>query len=182
MTIVNGNGALTYAFSLGDGSAANPYRYAPMEYHDALVDLGIVFTHSSRYTLANSATIDFLFTTPLNAHVELLQLDIFTTSAPLNFDLYKGAIVSANGTQKTAINNNFQSGLSTSCSLYSSPTITDVGTDVLSIIVTGDKTSGGIAGFRFRLILNTNEKHIIRIQNVSGGNANISIVLTWSED
>jgi len=182
MPIINGAGTLTNVFALGDGSAGDPYRYAPMDYHDALVDRGVVFAHSERYTLANGATVDHLLGVPGTVHAELLSLEIVTSAAPLNIDFYEAAIVSANGTARTPRNLNRQSALGSACSLHYAPTVTDTGVAILSTLVSGDKSIGGRMNTSGRIILKANEKYLLRIQNASGGNASFALLLRWGED
>ena len=182
MPILDGSGNLVYVMAVGDGTQADPYRYAPMDYVDALVDSGLVFQHSERQELANNAKLDHLIVTPLGVHTELLLISISPDSGPINIDLYEGAIVSANGTAHTLYNLNRKSVNTTSTTLYENPTVTDVGQHLLSQQASGSKDVGNSSDREGRIVLKESEKYLLRIVNESGTNAFITINIRIGED
>jgi len=181
----DGLGNVIDVYSLPAGVDVVGQRMVAMDYHDSLVDLGLMFGFSGRLTLANNGQIDFQIVTPAApAHLEFLALELATTSAPLLCDLYEGAIVSANGTNVTTgvRNYNRQSSRATSMTLYQSPTVTDVGTSIHSMLVVGDKTVGGGSGTGGRLIMKPSERYLMRLLNQSGASATIGMRMVFSED
>ena len=130
-SVLDGNANLKYVLSLDTGTSNDPLRLVTMPYHDAMIDLGLIFTHSDRHTVANNITFTYLIKTPANpAHVELLEVSVVATAVPLYIEFYENAIVSANGTQEFLLNNNRQSSVSSTTLLYMGPTITSVGEEV----------------------------------------------------
>jgi hypothetical protein len=175
MPVIDGNGNPAYMFAVGDGSLQSPYSLSPMPRQQACIELGNVFQSSERHDLANNATLDHFLAVPLNSKVVLAGFDISTGSAPLEVDIFEGCIVSANGTQNTLFNLNRQSSDAPTCVLWESPTVTDSGIRLVSMLVTGDKSVGGSAHRGCGQILKAGEKYLFRIKNTSGGNARISI-------
>jgi len=181
----DGLGNVIDVYSLPAGDEVVGQRMVAMEYHDSLVDLGLMFGFSGRLTLANNAQIDFQIVTPAApAHIEFLTLELSASSAPLLCDLYEGAIVSANGTNVTTgvRNYNRQSSRATTLAMYQSPTVTDVGANIHSMLVNGDKTVGGGAGTGGRLIMKPAERYLMRLINQSGASATVGMRLVFGED
>ena len=184
-TVLDGGGTLRHVLSLDAGTEAAPLRLVTMDYNAALVDMGLVFGFSGRLTLANGATIDHLITTPAApAHCEFYVLAVDTTSSPIYADLYEGAIVSANGTNVTGgvINYNRESTRATSMTIHQSPTVTDVGSVIHSMLVSGAKSVGGGNGAEGRLVLKPSTKYLMRLVNASGASATLGIRLVFGED
>jgi hypothetical protein len=182
-TVLDGGGVLRYVQSLGAGSSTDPLRLITMSYVDALVDLGKVFAHADRHTIANNGIFFYLIKTPSSpAHVELIGLDVATSSAPIYVDFKETAIVSANGTAETLYNQNRQSTQSPGTLLYLSPTVTDEGVTIRENAIFGEKNIGGVTSTHDRIVLKPATNYLLRIQNVSGANATVKIKVQIGED
>ena len=181
--VLDGNGSLKYILSLDTGVSSDPIRLISMPYHDAMVDLGVIFTHADRHTIANNATFSYLIKTPASpAHVELLNVSVDATASPVYIDFYEDAIVSANGTQEFLLNNNRQSSATSQTLLYMSPTITSVGTEIFHLVAEGDKTTGGFVGHKHRVILKPSANYLLQFQNVSGVSSVLGLTVQIGED
>ena len=181
--VLDGNGSLKYILSLDTGVSSDPIRLISMPYHDAMIDLGVIFTHSDRHTVANNATFTYLMKTPASpAHIELLEVSVDASASPIYIDFYENAIVSANGTQEFLLNNNRQSSASSTTLLYMGPTITSVGDEIFHLVNSGDKTTGGFVEHKHRTILKPSCNYLVQFQNVSGVSSVLGLTIQIGED
>lgn len=184
--VLDGQGSLKYVFSLGTGTSDDPYRIVMQDYERALVDREKIFFHTDRHSLSNNQIFYYLIKTPASpAHVELLRVGCASTSSPINIDVYKDGIVSANGTAETLWNSNQQSSVAASTLLYVSPTVTDDGVNFISLVNPGEKSIGSALTTLTdgdRIILNHSTNYLLKFENVSGATALIGFDIKIGED
>ena len=184
-SVLDADGIKRYFTALGAGTADDPYVSMPIPYERGLVDLGSVFLHSDRHTVANNGTFTYLIITPSSpAHVELLEIGLVTGSSPIYIDFFENTVVTANGTAEGLLNLNRQSATGASTLLYMSPTFNAgaEGTKIFEYMIHGEKNIGGTNSEYDRIILKPAYKYLIKIQNVSGANTTVAIKIVIGED
>ena len=182
--VLDGAGNLKNVLCVGMGTSDNLIRLVSLAYERAMVDVGVIFSHADRHTIANNTIFNYLLKTPASpAHVELLGLSFIASSTPINVSIYEDTIVSANGTAETLWNNNRNLSTNTPGSLlYLSPTVTSVGTELILTACPGAKSTAGSYRQDDRIILKASANYLFRFENVSGAAADVAIKLIIGED
>ena len=141
------------------------------------------FSSSISLSIANSATGYILLVTGNdNQHLHLRDYAIEATSAPVTITLYEGATVSNSGTPVSVINLNRTSANTTTASLYSAPTVTGNGTQLIQHQLTGTKQDGGFGMTTSKeIVLNSNTNYLFAIANTSGGSSTVMVRPFWVE-
>ncbi len=118
---------------------------------------------------------DFLLITPNTSTRIHLFFDINSTKI-FSYYLYEGTTVSANGTAMTALNNERNSANAASLLVYRAPTITTVGTELLSNNTNALRTFSRDEEF----VLKQNTLYLLRLTS-NDNNNNIFTELVWYE-
>lgn len=98
--------------------------------------------------------------------------------------LYRGTTYSNIGTTVAVFNSDDSSSNTTASSVYSSPTVTTLGTLLLQDLIpagTNSKTVGGVSNTRAERILRTSTDYLLRVQNVSNNTSDIAIQFDYYE-
>lgn len=130
--------------------------------------------------LTNAQVFDFLATTPDTlkwAHM----LVAFSSESEAHVTIYEGTTTSADGTAVTAVNRNRNSTNTAGLVVTHTPTITDVGTQIVSYKMGSMQKSGGEARGNNELILKQNTKYLIRITNDTALNNWFDYLADWYE-
>ena len=165
-------------------SVANAFRVVTLQ-EDAFVN-GNSFTHSDYdLAVADSAVIDFLFDpTECTCDQIVVEVPIFNaTGGPATIEFYIGPTVTANGTELLSFNRR-SGGDSAEAKLYKGPTMSDIWTRLIGLLLpataafqgnTGDQT---IQGLPFEV--NKATKILIRLTNTNGI-VDIGRLVDWVE-
>jgi len=92
----------------------------------------------------------------------------------------EGVVASGNGTPLVSVNRNRASAITSSTALFIAPTITTAGTIMLDEILALAGARETRDGFEFILAASTN--YTIELNNISGGNEDVALVVDWFED
>lgn len=154
---------------------------------------GKLFIHSSRHDgLANGADFDHLIRLPAgNANRQIhMRFNVIANAVTGSLDvdgfLYKDATVSADGTPEVIVSTNDAIIRTTGVTMFSAPTITDIGTFKARTWNVGEKKGAGNVDQAVpEWILapdGENERnYIFRITNNSGGNIDFVLSLFFYE-
>lgn len=149
---------------------------------------GNIYHVDNRYDgLADGADADMLIVTPTNKQVHLRK-NVAVTGT-FNFFFYEGVTTSDDGTQLTTINRNRNSSDATGTTVFSAPTVTDLGTELTDELIPGGESGGffnnteaGAASADTAVwILEPDTKYLLRLTNDSGGTQNVSITIDFYE-
>jgi len=157
----------------------DPYAHARTtigEDHRMIHD-GAAFTFID-YTasLANGASRDILLVIPAGCYPHFRKLEATVSDGPVSALLYEDVTTSADGTPITTgmYNNNRASTNVSKCSIYHTPTVTDLGTmlhqhHVFSSGAPGVANAAGVLNdVENEIILKAGTKYLLRLTNTSG--------------
>jgi hypothetical protein len=157
---------------------------AIQDFDHAMIHLGKGFTHSSRHNgIAGAATLDHYLVCGNATH--LRNLEIEADGAPVSVVVYENPTVSANGTAEVIQNNNRYRVTENPSgnTLYHSPTVTDVGTELGQVFVpSAGGNSGGVgllAGGEF--LLKGGSTYLFRFTNEDNNATDMHLLLFWYE-
>lgn len=132
-------------------------------------------------SLANNAELDILIRVTDVMHVR----PFVSSSGESIVDFYEGSTFSAVGTELDAINRNRFSPRAATTSIFHTPTITDVGSILLSQTLMpggqGGNATGGSGASDFEEWILAPGDHLFRITNIGGAAKNVSMQLNWYE-
>jgi hypothetical protein len=140
--------------------------------------LGVVRSFADPLPAAASIDIAIAFAAGVTPNISILGL---CAGNAMGF-LYENAVVTG-GTSITAINKNRNSTTASQSAALSNPTVTSLGTPILSQILIGGegkKAGGGDVGSS-DLILKPLTTYLFRLTNVNGVSHAAEIVLEWYE-
>jgi len=157
-----------------------PHRLA----HD-----GFVYHTSKKWVgVANGAAVDVLFDVPANTYPHIQKMEIFAGAGDIDFALYEGVTVSANGTLCPCPNVNRNSSNTGATQIYVDPTVTDTGTLIADHWVPPTSTGQGQsqqgvsnASEGEEWIFAPSTKYVKRITNNSGNAVDMYISIVWYE-
>lgn len=131
-------------------------------------------------TLADQATIDFVFACPLGIYPHVTLSGSCGGDAELFF--FEGT-VSTGGTLYTPIRRNRSIVASSNVAMVLNPTISSAGTTLISdLIVGGGKTkTGGGEGSGLEFVMNPLTNYMARLKNVSGAPQVAHLSVEWYE-
>ena len=150
----------------------------------AMIHQGLGFTHNDRHDgIAAAATLDHLFVTG-DHKIHMRVLEVESTGAPVSLAYYEDTVTSADGTLETSGNNNRTSSKTPETSVYTGPTITNIGNQIGETILpsTGGGNSGAVgilAGGEW--VLKPNSKYLIRFTNEDTQPTDVVFTFFWYE-
>lgn len=156
-------------------NAVNTVDYAHHEIHG-----GKHFFVKNWIDLTNGQVLDFLFVTADTlawAHM----IVHFNFQAEANVAIYEDTVVSANGTAVTSYNRNRNSANVAGALVYSTPTVTSVGTLLSAYKAGSGKAVGGEARGSAELVLKQNSQYLIRVTNDTTSNNWFDYLADWYE-
>lgn len=152
----------------------------------ALIHDGKGFVHHNLHTVTTGSNLDHLLITPTDRDVHLRGWSVKSDQGPITINAYEDTIVSANGVAEPTKRLNRQSSIQPSLLIYSAPTITGVGTTMITEYI--GTTGGGAhtavgesANSPLEWFLKRGSKYLLRAANTSGATANIVISFFWYE-
>lgn len=156
-------------------------RYVPIiEAEHTRIHESVAYTYSSKQTVLNGASLDFLVVVAAGSYPHLRKYTFVSSGAPCDIFLYEGTTVSANGTIQTASNGNRNSSNTSDISVYLTPTVTGVGTQIHYDLLGGTKQSGGSAEtLPVEWILKPATNYLLRVTNNSGSTVTIGTNFFW---
>ena len=150
---------------------------------------GFVYTTTGKQTaLTNGSSVEFLIDVPALTwpHIQSMRLNF--GRGDIDFVIYEGPTVSANGSELTYQNVNRNSSNTPDLNLYSGPTTSADGTLIYTLWIpptgTGTGQSGnGISdsGQGNEWVLAPSTQYLARITNNSGATIDWSYEFTWYE-
>jgi|GEM_PF-5129205 len=150
---------------------------AQVEYEHREIHAGGHYVASFISTLAVSATADFLFRTGTKSlH---LTGNVNSDQAGRVY-FYEGGTMTANGATFASFNNNRNSSNTSTCAIFSGPTVSDAGTQIFCEASGGRKQSGFIDRNR-EFVLRPNEVYMFRYMSDVASNT-VSGVFEWYEE
>ena len=131
-------------------------------------------------TLADQATIDFVFASALGTNMHVTFGGACGGDAELL--MYEGTATTG-GTLYTPLKRNRPSTITSNVAMVLNPTVTNVGTLISAdLIVGGGKTkSGGGGAEGLEYVLSSLTNYMVRLKNVSGANQVAYLSLEWYE-
>jgi hypothetical protein len=136
--------------------------------------------------VADDASADLLISTGANYNPHAVI--IASVQGNCKAFLYEGVTTSDDGTSVTAYNSNRSSTNTSDPSFYHSPTVSNTGTQIGQGFIPGGEKSGAVGGggsteirSGAEIILKKSTKYLVRITNISGSDAEISITMGFYE-
>lgn len=135
-------------------------------------------------TVSNGSNYDVLIVTgtTLEIHLKDVSVNVLKNAASgtTQFQLFEGVTTSNNGTALTIINNNRRSSITPDFTAFHTPTITNIGTQLLGYLTHNDWETYVAPSYTntWEIILKTNTKYILRLYNNTNQN-NIFTYLYW---
>ena len=171
----------------GEGSFSLPVdrggRHVPtIEPEHTRIHEGVAFIHSHEHVVANDGIIDHLLIVPAGAFPHLRWWRFISTSAPAIVMVYRSPTVSDIGVAAEVLNLNENSSNTPNLDLQSAPVITDVGTEMYTDYIAGEKHQGGSPDkIISEIILKPALSYLIRYTNKSGIDADVNTNIFWYE-
>jgi len=135
--------------------------------------------------VANNASAELRI---LNGSTKYLHLLVYVNCELKTYSyIYEATTYSGNGTSLSIYNNNRSSAKVSTATVYHTPTVNVLGTEILcEMIPAGSKSTplGGSSASRLEYILDTSTDYLIRVTSKGGaGSSNdISIICEWYEE
>lgn len=133
--------------------------------------------------LANDGELDCLLVVTTTAHLRMSTVSDGLTQVWL----YEGTTVSAAGAVQTVFNRNRESALVSDAVMTAGPTITDLGTALITSIIPGASGAGpasgaGGAAVSWEEWVLPAGTYLMRMKNISGGAAAMSFIIDFYHD
>ena len=127
-----------------------------------------------------SATFDLLFKVGAIASHMMLH---FLTQEEFSFVLYEGTTVSADGTAANVVNNKRSSTVTPTTLVYTGPTVTAVGTQLIAGQLSSGAKVGAVSDFGEgdHLIFATSTNYLLRVIKTNSGTHFFDYQLSWYE-
>jgi hypothetical protein len=144
-------------------------------------------TSAGVITLASNSNIYVLFKTGASKNIHLCDVSVNVSknsaSGIVKFEEYEGTTVSANGTDGQVSNCNRQSAITNQALVYTQPTITSLGTKLLTYVVHQDWETYIAPSYttKFKLILKQSENYLFRINNGYNQSLDVTWFVFWQE-
>lgn len=146
---------------------------------------GKLFTVSSILSITNAGGVkNVLGVNPVLSFPHFRNITVTADGGPFDIELFEDTVVSANGALITSYNNNRNSILTPSLTVYDGPTITSDGTLLETTLVTGTKQAGSFGtNASNEWDLKPSSNYMIRITNntAGGGTTRFAINMFWYE-
>lgn len=145
---------------------------------------GYGFETSISLTVAAGATgYVLLITGSSTRYIHLRDYALEATGAPATIIFYEGAAVSANGAPVSVINLNRSSTNTSIGTVYSGPTVTGTGTQLVKSIITGNKQDGGFgrSAAPKEIVLAASTNYLWAITNSTAGSVDFVLRPFWVE-
>ena len=169
--------------------AMSPHNHAftTIDSDHRVIHDGRGFSLSLEGSLAAAASDTLMVVVPEGTYMHWRFGSIGTDDTPFNVVLHDSVVTSADGTEVTTIrNNNRASAMTSDCTVYSGPTITDAGAQLLVDTIrggaaAGQQASAGLISDLGAEWIFTNTKVTLQITNNSGGTAGYTGRFFWYE-
>ncbi len=149
---------------------------AHLKIHD-----GEFFSHSNKHSVSSGNSFDILIKIPSNVTPHL-RYGYSVENAPGDLFLYEAPTTTADGSQLVVRCVNRNSSNISGVTIFSSPTVTDVGTILQYNFMSGSFFSGGSTeSLIIEWILKPNTNYLIRYTNNSIGTSDLSHSVIWYE-
>ena len=153
---------------------------------NSLVHQGRGFSHHNHHTLATASTLNYLIITPPTIDIHFRAWSVKSDQGPVTIYVFEDTVTSASGTPEPVGNNNRQSNITNQLTMFTTPTITSDGNQMLKdyIGITGGGahvTVGESASDDTEWLLKRNTKYMFRVVNTSGATANLVHTFNWFE-
>ena len=143
---------------------------------------GVAYLHSHEHIVANNGIVDHLLKVPAGAFPHLRWWRFIATGAPGVVRIYRSPTITDDGVAATVLNLNENSSNTPNLALLSTPTISDVGTQMYVDYITGDKLSGGSPDkIVSEIPLKPTINYLIRYTNMSGVDVDVNTNIFWYE-
>jgi len=174
-----------------EAKSYDPFVFAQTvidESHRMIHD-GFLYSQTGKGTgWANAGVLDFLISVPAATfpHVQVMKLNF--GRGDIDLVAYEGTTTSNDGTGLTVQNVNRNSSNTPATALYSSPTVTDPGTQIFTLWIPPTSTGTGLSangiegvGQGSEWLLAPETKYLIRLTNNSGSTIDWSHEFSWYE-
>jgi hypothetical protein len=147
---------------------------------------------SVTYTISEQITVDdsggatpvayYLLTVPASTYPHLRTISTSSDGGPYTVELFESPTTTANGTAKTAHNNDRNSSNTSGTTVYTGPTVSADGTLLESVLAPSTRGSAGFDSTE-EWILKASTNYLIKItNNTSGaGTSEFAITFAWYE-
>jgi hypothetical protein len=182
LSVTDSDGTVVLLSAVGDGTSSSPLFIARASLEQSMTDAGKAFYTSGRYLLNNNVELPIQIVTPSNRKARLIKIYVYVNDAPFELTFTEAALVSVNGTQSGVFNLNRQSSNTAMTAVYSAPTVTSLGTPIISCHAQGGKDIGGTLIIDAQMILKQNERYVINLKNISTVASTLSVAVLFSEE
>lgn len=153
-----------------------------IEYEHSEIHNGDYYFYKTWADIDGAGTVAyFMFVTP-DTTTQIHAKALVFGEAEFTLDICEGATVSANGTQLVGRNCYRDSINQPELTLYSGPTVTDIGTIIWSGKTGSGRSQAGVApGLNYEIIAKRNTKYLWRITKVPAGIHYVDADFFWYE-
>ena len=162
-----------------DGST-NALNFISYEHHE--IHSGSHYFHKESYDLPKNGTIDHLIVTPATPEYAHMIIGVENTISQVLVSLYEDTTTSADGAVDTIFNRNRNVADDNTTEIYTTPTVTGVGTMLWSITLGASKAlPGGTARDDQELVLDGGSKYMLRIVEPNVAATTVNVSFDWYE-